>query len=301
MNSKNFVFYLSTENKTIRSIILFIVIIVSFKISPIGAEPLRIIKKDLMKCSLRVSPSFEKKSLTMQKHLVDGLTRLNTLFERPPLTRKPVFWLLSNESEMKIVLSREKFKLKPKQIKQALKSRVFRNDVHIAVQLDPATPNDWLLRILFTEYVRTIIDALAPTATSLRIGWFYAGLSTYMAWMVAAEQDGMSQAVFERDIFQYYGRHFNPDKYIPLQLLEVTDDWNSALKKNPAAVYSQSVLAYLYLAKLKGKRIGVLIIKNFDKEDVFGTAFERATGMELKIFEKKLKNNMYEEVRNLKK
>ncbi len=274
----------------------------SFSFSPLAAETIKIKRTEYENCIIQTAPGFEARAADIQARMVAGFKRLYSLFENPPLKAgKPSFWLLSSADEMRTVLEQKQFRLKPEEIKEAVRLGAYRDDVNIFVRVDPTIPEDWLLRILYTEYVRSLMDALAPSAMKYRIGWFYAGMSSYLAWMVLGEQDSQARALYEKYIFLYYGRQFHPEQYTPLQLLEVPADWRSALRRNSRAVFSQAVLTYLYLAKQKGPTVGIVILRNFHRETAFQTAFERSTGLKLKAFEKEVSEKLFPQVRELHK
>ena len=273
------------------------------KVEKVEKKPMpaavRLRRMELGNCDLIAAPGLQRKAEAIKKRLEEGLGRLYTIFEKPALKAAPVYWLLKEEKELETVLADKRFNLKPAQKALALQRGLFRNDRHIVVKLDPIISDDWLLRILFTEYSRNLMDALAPSAKNLRIGWFYAGLSTYMSWMVVAEQDNQNRKIYERYILQYYGRFYTEKGFLPLELLENPADWEAALGRNPQVVFSQAVLAYQYLARLKGPTIGVVILRIFEREDAFNTAFERATLLKLPDFEKKMSEEFYPQLKAL--
>ena len=288
-----------TLQKSLIALVSALVLIASGP-GTIRAQSAPITVLELRHCNLQFYTSYTEKIESIKNRLDDGLQRLNVLFDKPPLKARPVFWLVSNEEEMKAALAHKSIGLGGEALKAALARRAYRDDVNVIVQMPVGAHDDWLLRILYTEHVRTLADATAPTAQNLRIGWFYAGLSTYLAWMVTAEQDKQSRKVYENYMLKYYGPLFDPDKYIPLELLEVPKDWEAAIQSNPAAAYSQAALTYLYLAKLKGPRVGIMILRNFEKEDAFQTAFERATDLQLKQFERAMIKELYPEIKALR-
>ena len=261
------------------------------------ARQVHITSWEMENITIRAADSLHQKTGNLRFSLESGFGRLYGLFGKPALSKRPVLWLTSEPHEFKAILEDKKLKLKPAVIKKAIKAGLYRDLEHIIMKVDPRTPNDWVLRLVYTELTRNLMDAVTPSARGLRIGWFYAGMSVYMAWMVQAEQDKQSVTVFQNYILNYYGRYFDPKRAIPLELLEVPEDWQQALRSNPNFVYSQAVLAYLHLAQLKGPNVGVLILRIFEKEDAFQTAFERATDLTLKKFESDLKLKLYARIK----
>ena len=268
--------------------------------SPSSARAeVRLKGRELPNCQLRVSPTLVKKAAALETSLSAGLERLWDLFDRPPLTGKPQFWLLADAAEMDAVLL-EMFKLPTERRALAVKMGAYRDAENIVMVVDPRTPDDWLLRLVYTEHARTLLDATAPSARGLRIGWFYGGTAAYVAWVAAGEQLGHSQDRTHRLILEYYGRFFNPDEFIPLELLEVPADWEGALGRKGAAVYAQSVLSVLFLAMKKSPRTPVTILRSYEREDAFSTAFSRGAEMSLQEFEKSFFTEFFPEIRKLR-
>ncbi len=279
-----------------------VILLLSLAFSPPASgapEEVRLKGRDLPNCSLRVSPGLLDKAVGIESSLSAGLDRLRDLFDRPPLSGKPQFWLLSDKKELEVVLGHF-FRLDANKRAAAVKLGTYRDSENIVLVVDPRTADDWLLRLLYTEHARTLLDATAPSARGLRIGWFYSGSAAYFAWLAAGEQSGHSQERTHRLIFEYYARFFNPDEFLPLQLLEVPADWEGALERKGAPVYAQAVLSVLFLVQKKSPRTPVTILRSYEREEAFSTAFSRGAEMTLKDFEKTLVSELFPEVRKMR-
>ena len=255
--------------------------------------------RELPNCKLRVSAALVKKAAAIESSLSAGLDRLRDLFDRPALSGKPQFWLLSDSAEMNTVLQ-QFFKLPDDLRTKAAKAGAYRDAENVVLVVDPGTSDDWLLRLIYTEHARTLLDATAPSARGLRIGWFYAGASAYFAWLAAGEQLGHNEERTNRLVMEYYSRFFNPDEFLPLQLLEVPADWDGALERKGAQVYAQAVLSILFLAMQKSARTPITILRSYEREDAFSTAFSRGSGLTLKQFEKSIVAELFPMVRRLR-
>lgn len=258
------------------------------------AETLRFTGMELDTTSIRFSPLLSGKSTSMKDSLRKAFQRISLLFENPPARVRTVFWIVGSDAEMKQFL-KDYLRLGDPVIERAVKDKAYADVVNVVLNVPPNVQDDWLLRLMATEFARQVMDAAAPTARDFRIGWFYNGTAAYLAWLVQGELDGNPDAV-ESTIMQYYGKQFQLDKVKNLDRLETPGDWGKALREEPTHTFAHAVLACTYLYRKKGIRSAVVILRVFDKEDAFQTGFERGTGMGLKEFEQDLRQNFYPSV-----
>lgn len=264
------------------------------------AAPLRIKIRVLENGTIRYAPQFETRVAEIAPRLNEGLGRLQTFFEYAAVRERPEFWLLEKQSEMQLILTHPLFGLKKSHLDRALRAGLYRDDRRIVFQLAPDTIDDWMLRVFYTEYARNLIDAVTPSVGEMRIGWLVAGMSSYLSWKIAGEQNGQNRDVYEEYMIRYYARSFDPQKVLPLELLEKPGNWEEQLRRHGSLAYSQAVLTYLHLAGLRHPRIGVSILRNYERDEAFSSAFNRATGMDLKDFEKDFLDNMIPRLRELR-
>ncbi len=257
----------------------------------LAAQTLRFTGMELDNSSVRFSPLLSGKAATMKEPLRKAFQRISVLFENPPARVRTVFWLVGSDAEMKQFL-KEYLRLPDPAAEQAVKDKAYADPVNVVLNVPPGVQDDWLLRLMATEFARQVMDAAAPTSRDFRIGWFYNGTAAYLAWLVQSELAGNPDGV-ENTILQYYGKQFQTGKVKNLDRLETPADWGRALREEPTHTFAHAVLACTYLFRKKGVRSAVVILRVFDKEDAFQTGFERGTGMGLKEFEEDLRKNFY--------
>lgn len=262
-------------------------------VSPVaGEDEMRFNSADAGVLQLNSDDTVFNNNPDLALHIRDGALTIRRFLENPPQKRKPVFWLISDEKSLKTVLINA-LGLKSEEIRDfAFHAGYYRNENNIVIMIPGNTPQNWIQRIVLTEFSRDLLDDMAPRAASFPIGWFHSGFSSYLAWMAQGELEGQTRQEYEKDIRDYYGFSFDPEKTIALEDLESKDSWNAMLLENRALVYSQAVLSFLHLAEKAGLSTAPSILRLYNDEKVFALAFQRASGITLEEFESSL-NNQY--------
>ena len=258
-----------------------------------GSSSLKITRYTYANSVLVVTPGRRGIGKELSMRLNQGVRGIYTQYGKPRLKKRPEFWLVSDSTEMRLVLTHRNFRLSEARLKTALQRGAYRDAGRVVLRIQKGVPRDWILRVFFTEYARGLQDALVGSRRLSPIGWLNAGMSAYFSWRAQGELEGWKRERYEKLFFQYYAGHFDPRKPVPLELLERPEDWRKALEERPAAVYAQAALVYLYLARTRGARIGAVILRNYSRERSFSSAFERAVSLNLKDFERELNMKFY--------
>lgn len=236
-------------------------------------------------CQLRFSPAMTDRVKTLQPVLNRGMQHMRSFFENPALATPPVFWLTTTEAEMTSVL---KYGLNrpDASLKEAVGRKIYRDKDNFVFLLPAGLSDDWLERILFMEYAKSLISADRDLE---KTGWLEAGLAAYVGWMVQAELEN-HQDNFESRFISYYLYYYKPMGVTNLADLEDGTKWRQYIEANASVAISQSALAYAYLVRLKGPTAGVAVLKIFrelekQRSGSFHDAFLKGTGISLAAFE----------------
>ena len=286
------------------SIRLFCLLLLSaFCVLPLPAQSIKMYNIQLDGCRLRFSPDLSGRAREMKAAINSGLRRLAGILESPGIPDGCVFWLVTDEEEMHAVLT-EAIGIHPVRQRDRLEQTIYmgfyQDERHVVLRSPATTPLDWHLRLLFSRYAGMLLDSMTPGSNERRVGWLYAGLTGYLAWQVTSEykNPGMTDGkdnkrLFERRLEQYYRQYFNPDRAPSLQALGEEEGWRKAVRLSPAQVQAQSILTYLYLSLKTDPLVGVRLLRIYEEDRIFGTAFKRATGMDLVDFEEEVRTRFY--------
>lgn len=275
----------------------------SFGPAPLRAQSVKMYNIQLEGCRLRFSPDLADRARQMKRMINQGLRRLASMLESPGIPEGCVFWLVTDEEQMAAVLS-EAIGIDPVRQRDLLEQTIYRGFYHdeqnVVLRSPPDTPLDWHLRLLFSRYAGMLIDAMTPGARAHRVGWLYAGFTGYLAWQVTAEIDNPLEGdanklrrEFEARLESYYRQYFDPDRAPSLRALGEEEGWRRAVRLSPAQVQAQSVLTYLYLGLRTDPLVGVRILRIYESDQIFSSAFRRATGLDLDRFEEELRTRYY--------
>ncbi len=279
--------------------------LVAFGLFPVGlgAQSVKLYNIQLDGCRLRFSPDLSSRAREMKTALNQGLRRLATLVGSPGIPDGCVFWLVTDEEEMHAVLTEAVGISATKdrdRLEQIIHMGIYQDERQVVLRSPAETPLDWQLRLLFSRYAGMLIDATTPYARSHRVGWLYAGLMAYLGWQVAAEIENplitdadTLRRLYESQLENYYRGYFDADRARELRDLGEDDSYRRAVLLGPAQVQAQSVLTYLYLTQKAGPLVGVRLLRIYEEDTIFATAFRRATGMELTLFENEMRDRVY--------
>lgn len=268
-------------------------IVCFFSIHRLYADPAIVTSVDSDCCSLRFSAGLNNRIKEFESPLSTGFSHLRTLFENPQVRTRLVFWILSSDRDVEVVL-KEAFHMNEEHIKEITARKTYRDTGNFLIRIDPALPADWLIRLLLSEYARTLMH---PMDSLDNDGWLEAGMAVYSGWMIQAELQGR-QADFESSMQNYYASFFKSAEAKPLADLQNPVKWKEFLSADPAGTLSQAVLSYLYLVKLKGPLAGPAVHRTYQEmmrrqSGSFRDAFLRDTGLTLLYFETELKDKYF--------
>ncbi|MCB1306578.1 MAG: hypothetical protein KDK30_00285 [Leptospiraceae bacterium] len=248
--------------------------------------------------SPHTTPEFEQIRLKLEQ----GIAELDQIFGHPPVDRRPAFWFVADEAEMRFVLNEQIPYLNEDGVYRAIKSRVYRHQGNVYILYRAGTPRAQVLRLVFQVHTDRLIRAVADSPVDEdTVGWFFNGMAAYYAWLMQSRLYDLSPVEANSRILDYYARYFDPEQAAPLAELESWREWKRALQSNPGQVYGQAAIAYLYLARSKNPGIGLTVLRLLENGESFSEAFERATGTRLFEFEEQFKKEMLPEVSRARK
>ncbi len=268
--------------------------------TPVFSETLRMRRTDLSSAYLYTVPEFYSRHSGQLSVLAKGMTAVREMTGRVSPAVKPAFWIVSSREQMETVLE-ESFLMQSADLRnQTAQAGVFKDKEKIIMIIHPDTPPGWITRLIFPEYARFLLNAVAPTAAGYNIGWFYAGLSAYNGWRAAALLENKTELQFQNEFRLYFSKFFNPENAFDLASVESPEDWRKAAGQDPVSLYAQSALIYQFLAQKEGDESGVNVLKLYNTESYFEEAFRRVYGFSLNELEAELQQKLYPLVSGLK-
>lgn len=265
------------------------------------AEQLKIFRHKIKPgVEFRFTSDREEHFSMLESDLERGLMRLYTVYNREALQINPQFWLIGQPRALENILASHK-KLNQHQIQSILAQRVYRDNKDIFVLYLDGIDRDEVLRLVFQEYSRRLMESRAHNFANTRIGWFHTGMPTYMAWYILGDIRKVNIMQTHAALIRYYCPDFDPQKAIELSRLERNSSWQFAVKSDPRLVFAQSVLSYMYLSSKVKPQAGLLLLENLHQPRDFPQEFERVSGLHLHEFETSMQKNLYPEIKRWRK
>ncbi len=225
-----------------------------------------------------------------------GMNYLNASYGATGLRTRPRVWIAANDAALGAALSEAAPRLSAEERRAALAGGLYQTETDLFILYPSGSHPDGLLRLLFIDAARRL--TMQISGDKLRDAqWFQTGLAAYAGWSAWGRASAMDRAAYESAMFAHYARNFNPDGATPLARLERQGDWKRAVRANATGVYAQAALSCLELARLLNPETLYMLAGLARDYPNFQQAFERATGLRLADFERKLIEALYPRLR----
>lgn len=240
-----------------------------------------------------------KTELEPERARIDaGMNYLSASYGAAGLRTRPRVWIAANAAALGAALSEAAPRLSAEERRAALEGGLYQTQTDLFVLYPNGSHPDGLLRLLFIDVARRLTVQIS--GDRLRDAqWFQTGLAAYAGWSAWGRASSMDRAAYESAMFAHYARNFKPESATPLARLERQGDWKRAVRANAAGVYAQAALCSLELARLLNPETLYMLAGLARDYPNFQQAFERATGLRLADFERKLIEGLYPRVREV--
>jgi hypothetical protein len=229
-----------------------------------------------------------------------GMNYLSASYGASGLRTRPRVWIAANAAALGAALSEAAPRLSAEERRAAVAGGLYQTETDLFVLYPSGSHPDGLLRLLFIDAARRLTVQIS--GDKLRDAqWFQTGLAAYAGWSAWGRASSMDRATYESAMFAYYARNFNPESARPLARLEREGDWKRAVRANAAGVYAQAALSVMELARLLNPETLYMLAGLSRDYPNFQQAFERATGLRLADFERKLIEGLYPRVREVQR
>lgn len=224
--------------------------------------------------------------------LMDGISWMTRYLENPAVFGKQEFWVVESDEQFHSLLE-DIFSMKDReQIERIGKAGAYRENYRMALRLDGKVDVDWFLRLILTEYARSLLETYYGPHQQ-RLLWLQSAYSSYLAWMALGELDGIQRQEYEEDMKNYYALHFQPDRAMGLMELNNAERYHRALEMDPYQYHAQGVLTFIFLAGTAGPDVGKRLFRLYSKGESLGEAFRRITGQDLPQLDETLRTTFY--------
>lgn len=270
---------------------------------PVTAEPQQPdqLEFDASGATIHYSPGLQPEISRIGDLIKRGLATIQSELESPGLPRTPHFWLVSNDTELALILKKQYPEMSGAVLQSALAGRMYMKADAYFLVYKPGIARQRLIRLIYNEFALLHLSVLAAGGPDKRIAWFHSGMAAYLAWITEAELNKTGIQDVEKKMIQYYGRNFDPAKARSLKELEDPARWAAAIRTDYKGVYAQAALAWMYLVRRSSLTSGPLILRNMSTGESFADSFANATDLRLGQFERDLREKFYPEIQAARK
>lgn len=262
--------------------------------------PANFARHDSGPLTLYVSDALKTELESERARIDAGMNYLIASYGATGLRTRPRVWIAANAAALGAALSDAAPRLSAEERRAALAGGLYQTQTDLFVLYPSGSHPDGLLRLLFIDAARRLTVQISGDKLS-DAQWFQTGLAAYAGWSAWGRATSMDRATYETAMFAHYARNFDPDAARPLARLERQGDWKRAVRSNAAGVYAQAALSGLELARTLNPETLYMLAGLARDYPNFQQAFERATGLRLADFERRLIETLYPRVREARR